>query len=158
MPVLVTLISATQLEVRVQPGRVFGSTLLSLQPPWFSISPIPRMSQTVLDPGDVYTLKYIITHVFCPLQLPDGDDHSIRNDLSLARAIATAARLYSDHVVQANLPQWHSISRMLENLQAIIIQSKSLDSLRFQTISQFSSMDVGGKFLSFHDILEAHIV
>ena len=111
------------------------------------------MSHSVLDPRDIHTSKYIITHVFCPLQLPGEDDHSIHNDHSLARAIATAALLYSDHVGQANIPQWHSILRMLENLQAII-QSESLDS--FQTISQFSSMGVGGKFSSFHSILETH--
>ena len=112
------------------------------------------MSHSVLDPGDIGTLKYIITHVFCPLQLPDMK-HSIWNDHSLARAVAAAARLYSNHVDQANLRQWHTISRMLENLQATS-QSESLD--RFQVISQFSSMEVGGKLLSLRSMLETHNV
>ena len=59
------------------------------------------MSHTVLDPGDsvldpgedLVTLKYIVSHVFCPLQLPDGDDHSVPHNHSLAGAIASVARL-----------------------------------------------------------------
>ena len=108
---------------------------------------------SVLDPGDIRTLKYIITHVFCPLQLPDEDDHSISNDHSLAKAIATAACLFSDHLGQANIPHWHSVSRMLENLQAVI-QFECLD--RFQTTSQLSSMEVGGKLSSLPSILKTH--
>ena len=113
------------------------------------------MSHSVLDPEDICTSKYIITHVFCPLQLPDGDDQTVHNDHSLARAVATAARLYSNHVDQANLPQWHTISRMLKNLQATS-QSEDLD--RFRAISQFSSMEVGGKLSSLHSMLETHNV
>lgn len=112
------------------------------------------MSSSILDPGDIHTLKYIITHVFCPLGLPDSNDYSVRNDHCLAKAIATAARLCSDYVDQANLPQWHSISRMLGNLQTVT-QSQSLDTL--QTISQFTSMEVGGELPSLHSILiETH--
>ena len=112
------------------------------------------MSHSVFDPGDIRTLKYIITHVFCPLQLPDRD-HSIHNDHSLARVTAAAARLYNDRVDQANLPQWHTISRMLENLQATS-QSEDLD--RFQAISQFDSMEVGGKLSSLRSMVETHNV
>lgn len=100
------------------------------------------MSHPVLGPGDIGALKYIITHVFCPLQLPDGDDHSIHSDHSLARSITTAARLYSAHVDRADAYRWNSILKILENLETNV-QSKSMD--RSQTISQFSSMDVGGR-------------
>ena len=99
-------------------------------------------SPSLLDPGDFCTLQYIITHVFFPLQLPDGDDHSVRHDHSLAGAIASVARLHSVHVSKADMPQWHSISRMLDNLRAIV-QFEGLD--RSRTISQLSNMDVGGK-------------
>jgi hypothetical protein len=87
------------------------------------------MSRSLLDPGDHCTLQYIVTHIFCSLQLPDGGDQSIRNDRSLAGAISSVMRLYSDHVDQANMAQWRSIVRMLDNLQAVV-QSESLD--RFQ--------------------------
>ncbi|KAG9309817.1 hypothetical protein JVU11DRAFT_10196 [Chiua virens] len=83
------------------------------------------MSNSVLDPGDVSTLKYLVTHVFCPLRLPDGDDHSIPNDRSLVAAIAAASRLYSDHASQGGISQWPSISQMLGNLEASI-QPQSL--------------------------------
>ena len=109
----------------------------------------------VLHPGDLCTLKYIVTHVFCPLQLPDGDDHSVRHDHSLVGAIASAARLHSDHLSKADMPQWHSISRMLDNLRAIV-QFEGLD--ESQTISRLRNMDVGGKLSSVHSILETHNV
>jgi hypothetical protein len=113
------------------------------------------MSRSLLDPGDHCTLQYIVTHIFCSLQLPDGGDQSIRNDRSLAGAISSVMRLYSDHVDQANMAQWRSIVRMLDNLQAVV-QSESLD--RFRIISQLGSMDVGGKLSSLCSIPETHNV
>ncbi|KAF8127615.1 hypothetical protein EV363DRAFT_1513903 [Boletus edulis] len=89
---------------------------------------------------DIATLQYIVTHVFCPLQLPDGDDYSIYNDRSLVGLVATVARLYSDHVDQTNMPQWHSISRMLDNLREIgprlSLSSTRADALTFHIRSQ----------------------
>ncbi|KAH0834164.1 hypothetical protein J3R83DRAFT_11470 [Lanmaoa asiatica] len=98
------------------------------------------MSHSVLDPGDLCRLEYIVTHVFFPLKLPDGDDQSVHNNRSLAGAIASVARVYRKHVDKDNLPQWHHILGMLDNLQATV-QFESLD--RLQTISQFSNMNVG---------------
>ena len=106
------------------------------------------MSNSVLDPGDISTLEYFVTHVFCPLQLPDGDDHSVSHDCSLAGAIAAVSKLYPVYVGQANIPLWHSISQMLDNLRAVV-QFQSLD--RSQTISQLGSMDVGGEHSNFHE-------
>ena len=112
------------------------------------------MSRTqILDPGSTDTFKYVITHVFCPLKLPDGNDHTIRNDDALAGAVATAARLYSRRVDQANFLRWHCICRMLENLQAIV-QWEIID--RSQVVSQFCNMAVGGKILSLRGIVETH--
>ena len=110
---------------------------------------------SLLDPGELCTLQYIVTHVFCSLQLLDGDDHSIRNDRSLTRAVSFVMRLYGDHVDQANLPLWHSISGMLDNLR-IAVQFEGLD--RSKTFSQLRSMNVGGKPSSLHSILETHNV
>ena len=103
------------------------------------------MAYSVLDHGDIRTLEYIVTHVFLPLKLPDGDDHSVCNDRSLASAIASVAHIYSGHVDTANLPEWNCILGMLENLQATV-QFESLDQLR--SISQLSSMHVGGELLN----------
>ena len=113
------------------------------------------MSHSLLDPVDLCTFRYTVTHVFCPLQLAGGDGHNIRNDYSLAGAVASAMRLYSDHVDQANLVQWHSITRMMDYLQDIV-QFEGLD--RSQIISQLSSMDIGGKLSNLHTILETHNV
>jgi hypothetical protein len=124
-----------------------------LTPNTSSVSFIVRMSHSLLDPGELCTLQYIVTHVFCPLQFPDGDDHSIHNDRSLAAAVSSVMRLYGDHVDQANMAQWHGITRMLDNMQ-VTVQFESLD--RFQTLSQLSSMNVGGMFSSLRSILEIH--
>ncbi|KAF8555164.1 hypothetical protein OG21DRAFT_1572590 [Imleria badia] len=99
------------------------------------------MSRSLLGPqaGDLCTLQYIVTHVFPPLQLPDGDDHSVRNDASLVGVVASAARLYNHHIDQAKVPQWQNISRMLDKLQASV-QFENLD--RSRTVSQLSSMNV----------------
>ena len=113
------------------------------------------MPHSLLDPGDLCALEYIATHVFFPLQLPGGDDRSIRHDCSLVGAITSVLRLYSDRVGQADMPLWHSISRMLDNLRAVV-QFEGLD--RSQTISQLSSMGVGGKLSNLHGILETHSV
>jgi hypothetical protein len=98
------------------------------------------MSHSIIDPPDLAILQYIVTHVFCPLQLPDGDDHSVLNDRSLAGAITSVARLHDDHVGEADMPQWHCISRMLDNLLATV-QFESLD--ESQTVSQLTNMNVG---------------
>ena len=124
-------------------------------PPPSPIFFIIRMSHCLLDPGDLPTLEYIVTHVFFPVQLPGGDDRSIRHDCSLAGAITSVLRLYSGHVSKADMPQWHSISQMLDNLRAIV-QFEGLD--RSQTISQLGGMNVGGKFPTLRSILETHNV
>ena len=117
------------------------------------VSFIPQMSHSIIDPGDLGTLEDIATHVFLPLRLPSSGQHSVRHDCALAKAIASAAHLHSDHVSEAGIPQWRRISRMLDNLQAIL-QLEGLD--RSQTISRISSMDVGGKLLSVHSIINTH--
>ncbi|KAL4078001.1 hypothetical protein J3A83DRAFT_4087181 [Scleroderma citrinum] len=78
--------------------------------------------------GDVLdnkTLKYLITHVFCPLQLPDGDDHSLDNDRALSGVAYNAACAYSRHLDGSASAQWESIMEMLRNLD----QSMSLEAL-----------------------------
>ena len=111
------------------------------------------MSNSVLEPEGVSTLEYIVTHVFFPLQLPDEDDQSVRSDRSLAGAIATAAHLYAVHVSDTNIPLWHSISRMPDNLQANV-QPQNLDGSL--TISQLRTMVDGGEPFGFHHIAKPH--
>ena len=111
------------------------------------------MSDSILDSEDRSTLEYIITHVFFPLQLPDKDDQGVSNDRSLTGAIAAAARLYTVHT--GELPQWHCILRMLDNLHATV-HSRNLD--RSLTYSQFQGMNVGGEPFSFYHIAEPHDV
>ena len=111
-------------------------------------SPAPFLISLAIMPRSVFNpegpstkLKYIVTHVFFPLQLPDEDDQNVRNDCSLVGAISAAARLYAAHVSDSNIPLWDSILRMLDNLRAIV-QHQELD--RSLAVSQLRTMVDGG--------------
>ena len=90
------------------------------------------------------SLKYVVTHVFLPVQLPNKDDytHTPDNDHSLVRAVCAAAHAYRTHVCGiSEQAQWHSITRMLENLRASV-QSEHMDN--DHVISQLREMQTGG--------------
>ena len=87
-------------------------------------------------------LQYKITHVFCPLQLPDGNDHSLSNDRALSKAAYTFARAYAEHLDDSETLYWQHIVGMLRNLDNTI-SSEALD-IQLVT-SQLQSMAAGGK-------------
>ncbi|KAG6377846.1 hypothetical protein JVT61DRAFT_14627 [Boletus reticuloceps] len=86
-------------------------------------------------------LEYIITHVFCPLRLPGGDDHSLPNDQALMEAVIDAAHAYTHVVADAGQSEWHPIEKMLENLGATVPSAK-FD--RKRVLAQLSRMQRGG--------------
>ncbi|KAH0835817.1 hypothetical protein J3R83DRAFT_9676 [Lanmaoa asiatica] len=86
------------------------------------------------------SLHYAVTHVFFPVELPRESDYTLENGLSLARAACAAAHAYSLHVHGTSEPQWHCITKMLDNLQASI-QSEHLD--EGHVISQLREMQTG---------------
>ncbi|KAF8439804.1 hypothetical protein L210DRAFT_3540380 [Boletus edulis BED1] len=85
-------------------------------------------------------LEYIITHVFCPLRLPGGDDHSIPNDQALMEAVIDAAHAYTHVVTDAGQSEWRPIEKMLENLGATVPSAK-FD--RKRVMAQLSRMQRG---------------
>ncbi|KAI6009770.1 hypothetical protein BKA83DRAFT_4070269 [Pisolithus microcarpus] len=62
------------------------------------------------------TLQYKITHVFCPLQLPDEDDHSPANDLALSEALCDSVFEFSGHLHNPVKAQWECVKKLLKNL------------------------------------------
>ncbi|KAI6026973.1 hypothetical protein EDC04DRAFT_3092210 [Pisolithus marmoratus] len=62
------------------------------------------------------TLQYKIAHVFCPLQLPDGDDHSHSHDLALSEAVRKSAGDYSKHLDSSEKADWQCVRKLLQNL------------------------------------------
>ncbi|KAH7882696.1 hypothetical protein F5I97DRAFT_1984083 [Phlebopus sp. FC_14] len=89
---------------------------------------------------DKGSLQYIITHVFCPLRLPDGDDHCVASDVAVAEAVCGSARAYAKHVSVANQLQWNSLSKMLYDLGATVcLPTLANDGI----VSQISSMAPG---------------
>jgi hypothetical protein len=95
-------------------------------------------------------LEYIINHVFCPLKLPQGNDHSLENDLVLSQAVVDAALAFNDRLVSNCQLLLTSSMKMLQNLT---------DSIRFSTLSakevesQISAMYSGGPY---HFIMVTH--
>ena len=94
------------------------------------------------DVAEDKTLQYKITHVFCPLQLPDGDDHSLSNDRALSEVAYASAYAYAEHVSDSEKPQWQHIAKMLHNLNDTMNFEALDESL---AISQLLSMGVRGK-------------
>ena len=92
---------------------------------------------------DQFGLEYIINHVFCPLKLPQRNDHSLENDLALLQAVVDAALTFNDQLPPYEQLLWMSIMKMLQNLK---------DSIRFSTLSakevesQISAMYNGGLY------------
>ena len=90
---------------------------------------------------EVETLEYLITHVFCPLKLPDGDDHSLDNDCALSSVTHSAACDFSEHTSVSASAQWQYIVKMLQNLDHAV-SSNALDEELLDC--QIQSMEVGG--------------
>jgi len=75
---------------------------------------------------DQSSLIYIINHVFLPLKLPQGNDHSLENDLALSQAVVDAALDYMYQLPSDKQLSWMSSVKMLRNLE---------DSIRFNVLS-----------------------
>jgi len=93
------------------------------------------------DVSEDKTLQYLITHIFCPLQLPQEDDHSLDNDRALSNTVSSAAYAYSQHTSDSANAQWRHIEKMLRNLN----HAMSLSVLDEALLDcQIKSMEVGG--------------
>ena len=87
------------------------------------------------------TLQYLITHVFCPLKLPHGGDHSLDNDRALSSMAYREACDYSQYISDSASAQWQYIVKMLWNLDHTM-SSNALDEALID--SQIQSMETGG--------------
>ncbi|KAG1751044.1 hypothetical protein EDB19DRAFT_1903894 [Suillus lakei] len=85
-------------------------------------------------------LEYIITHVFCPIKLPQHNDHTLEKDRSLLDVVLGSAHKFVNSLPSDEEEQWSPLSKMLENL-AISITSPSMTEDVFE--SQIRSMQAG---------------
>ncbi|KAI6138917.1 hypothetical protein BKA82DRAFT_3009383 [Pisolithus tinctorius] len=86
------------------------------------------------------SLEYKITHVFCPLQLPDGDDHSHPNDLALSEAVRDSAFEFYWNLGYLEKNHWECVKKLLQNLY----QAMYFHQLQENCVaSQLESMTVG---------------
>lgn len=86
-------------------------------------------------------LEYIITHVFCPVTLPQRSDYTLNNDRSLLDAVLGSARKFVSSLPDHGQEQWDPLLKMLEKL-AVTMTSPSLTGDVVE--SQIKSMQVGG--------------
>ena len=94
--------------------------------------------------SDPESFKYVVTHVFLPVKLPCGDDYTLQNKHSLARAVCAAAHAYGSQLCgTSEQAQWNRITKMLDNLQASV-QLKHM--VNDRVISQLRGMEMGGTF------------
>ncbi|KIJ07619.1 hypothetical protein PAXINDRAFT_19202, partial [Paxillus involutus ATCC 200175] len=89
---------------------------------------------------EIDDLTYLVTHVFCPLRLPIGDDHSVSKDLGLSQALLSSARAYEEHVCDEHGPEWTRILAMLFNVGATM-RARALRGKEVE--SQLKAMNVG---------------
>ncbi|KAG1750476.1 uncharacterized protein EDB91DRAFT_1107654 [Suillus paluster] len=89
--------------------------------------------------SDKTVLQYIITHVFCPIKLPQEDDYTPENDRFLLDAVLGSARKFVSPLPGNDQEQWGPLLKMLESL-AVTISSPSLTE---DIESQIKSMQAG---------------
>src|SRR5438128_11494909 len=103
--------------------------------------PYTTMTHEETDLLEYKALQYLITHIFCPLKLPDGDDHSPNNDRTLSSVAYRKAYDYFQCFSGSASAQWQRIVKMLRNLDHAI-SSNALDEALLD--SQIQSMEIGG--------------
>ncbi|KAI6044146.1 hypothetical protein EDC04DRAFT_461899 [Pisolithus marmoratus] len=86
------------------------------------------------------TLRHKITHVFCPPHLPDGDDRSHSNDLTLSGAVRDSAFDYSSHLDNPAKAHWKCVEKLLQNLEEVMRFPRLEETL---VTAQLESMTAG---------------
>ncbi|KAG1750414.1 uncharacterized protein EDB91DRAFT_1243991 [Suillus paluster] len=96
------------------------------------MSDVPESAET-----DV--LQYIITHIFCPIKLPQQDDYNPHNERSLLDVVLGSARKFASFLPNDHQEQWKPLLKMLENLAVAM----TFPSLAKEVESQIRSMQAG---------------
>jgi len=85
-------------------------------------------------------LEYIITHIFCPIKLPQENDYTPKSDFALLNVVLCSARNFVSVLPDSDQEQWGPLLKMLENLGITTISP----SLSKDIGSQIRSMRGGG--------------
>ncbi|KAG1773742.1 hypothetical protein EV702DRAFT_1129048, partial [Suillus placidus] len=100
---------------------------------------LPDMS-VASESSQTDVLEYIITHIFCPIKLPQRSDYTLNNDRSLLDVVLGSARKFVSSLPDDDQEQWSPSLKMLESL-AVTITSPSLTGDVVE--SQIKSMQAG---------------
>ncbi|KAG1751783.1 hypothetical protein EDB19DRAFT_1893122 [Suillus lakei] len=90
--------------------------------------------------SETSVLEYIITHIFCPVKLPQRSDYTPDNDRSLLDVVLGSARIFVSYLPDNDQEQWNPSLKMLESL-AVTMRSPSLTTDVVE--SQVKSMKAG---------------
>jgi hypothetical protein len=93
------------------------------------------------DAEESSVLEYIITHIFCPIKLPQHDDHTATRDRALLDVVLGSARSFKSFLPHDDQEQWGPLLKMLENLGDTTISHSLTEDIE----SQIRSMQAGGK-------------
>ncbi|KAG1873320.1 hypothetical protein C8R48DRAFT_593879 [Suillus tomentosus] len=85
-------------------------------------------------------LEYIIVHIFCPIKLPQHNDHTPDKDRSLVDVVLGSARKFAASLPDDEHEQWRPLLRMLENLAVTMNYSVLTEDV---VESQIKSMQAG---------------
>jgi hypothetical protein len=101
------------------------------------------MSVSSSDSEEMSMLEYIITHIFCPITLPQHDDYAATSDRALLDAVLGSARNFASRLPHDEEEQWGPLLKMLKNL-GVTTTSTSLTKV---IESQIRSMKAGGMYM-----------
>ncbi|KAG1893015.1 uncharacterized protein F5891DRAFT_1209340, partial [Suillus fuscotomentosus] len=85
-------------------------------------------------------LEYIITHICCPIKLPQHSDYTLDNDSALLDVVLGSARKFVSSLPDHDQEQWAPLLKMLESLTATMRSSSLIGEV---VESQIKSMGAG---------------
>jgi hypothetical protein len=110
------------------------------------------MSVSSSDSEEMSMLEYIITHIFCPIELPQHDDYAATSDRALLDAVMGSARNFASRLPHDEEEQWSPLLKMLKNL-GVTTTSISLTKV---IESQIRSMKAGGMYILLEFKIDTH--
>ncbi|KAG2087459.1 uncharacterized protein F5147DRAFT_588110 [Suillus discolor] len=97
------------------------------------------MSASTSEPEETPVLQYIITHIFCPIKLPQCDDYTADRDRALLDLVLDSARNFASRSPDSDQEHWSHLLKMLEHLGVAMTST----SLTQDVESQIRSMRAG---------------
>lgn len=103
------------------------------------------MAASASESEEMSMLEYIITHIFCPIKLPQHDDYADTSDRALLDVVLGSARKFVSFLPHDDQEEWGPLLKTLKNLGA----TTTSRSLTKDIELQIGSMQAGGVHMVF---------